>query len=147
MASLPEVKQYLAHWFQLGRKVYIHNGDLGLLPSRVFQEMEYSAEFERCWESIVADDAGDCYLEDTTQTIVELLTSKWDVVDCARCNMPVPLLVVSAVPSDGCPCINISHWPNAEIPAPIARTVVGSKIQALQQRLSGADSLNNDRQK
>jgi hypothetical protein len=144
MASLPEVKQYLAHWFQLGRKVYVRNGERAILPSRVFQDMEYSDEFDRCWELVTSAQSGDCYLEDTTQTIAELLTSKWDVVDCARCNMPVPLPVISAVPSDGCPCINISHWPNGEMPAPIARTVVGSKLQSLQQRLISADALNND---
>jgi hypothetical protein len=147
MASLPEVKQYLAHWFQLGRKVYIRNGDLAILPSRIFQEMDYSAEFDRCWELVTSAQSGDCYLEDTTQTIAELLTSKWDVVDCARCNMPVPLPVIGAVPSDGCPCINISHWPNDEIPAPVARTVVGSMLQRLEQRLIGADALNDKRHK
>jgi hypothetical protein len=143
MASLPEVKQYLAHWFQLGRKVYVRNGDVAVLPSRVFQDMEYSAEFDRCWELVTSAHSGDCYLEDTTQTIAELLSSKWDVVDCVRCNMPVPLPVVSVVVNDGCPCINISHWPNDAMPAPIARSVVGSKLQALQQRLSAGEDLKS----
>jgi hypothetical protein len=140
MASLPEVKQYLAHWFQLGRKVYIRNGDVALLPNRVFQDLEYSAEFEQCWNLVTAADAGDCYLEDTTQTISELLSSRWDLVDCARCNMPVPLPAIGAVLSDGCPCVNIAHWPNDDMPAPIPRTIVSSKIQSFQQRLKRASN-------
>ena len=135
MASFPEVKQYLAHWFQLGRKVYAHNGDLPLLPTKVFQDLNYSAEFDRCWELITTEQAGDCYLEDTTQTIAELLTAKWDVVECSRCSMPVPLPVASAIPMEGCPCVNVSHWPNNEVPAPISRTVIGSKLSNIQQRL------------
>ncbi len=142
MASLLEVKQYLAHWFQLGRKVYIHNGDTSLLPSRVFQDMQYSAEFDRCWDTIVSARSGDCYLEDTTQTISELLSAKWEVVDCARCSMPVPLPVTGAMFVEGCPCINLPHWPNNEVPAPIARTVVGSKLSDIQQRLLNAPSGN-----
>ena len=136
MASSSEVKQYLAHWFQLGRKVYIQNGDLAVLPTKVFQDTHYSAEFERCWEVVVSKQSGDCYLEDTSQTVAELLTAEWDVVDCARCSMPVPLQVLGALPIEGCPCINLPHWPNNELPAPISRAVISSKLLNLQHRLT-----------
>lgn len=135
MASSLEVKQYLAHWFQLGRKVYVRNGDLSLLPSRVFHGTHYSAEFERCWELMISEQAGDCYLEDTTQTISQLLTDEWDIVDCARCNMPISL-PVAGVATESCPCKDLSHWPNNEVPAPISRQVVSSKLVDFQHRLN-----------
>ncbi len=134
MASLPEVKQYLAHWFQLGKKVYILNGDTALLPSKVFHDINYTAEFDRCWELILAQHSGDCYLEGTSQTIAELLTPAWDIVHCARCNMPIPL-VVAGITSESCPCINLPNWPNTEVPSPISPVDVRSKLVNIQERL------------
>jgi hypothetical protein len=134
MASLLEVKQYLAHWFQLGRKVYVYNGDLALLPTKIFANTNYSAEFEQCWQLILADRSGDCYLEDTTQTIEELLTPKWDLVDCARCQMSVPLQV-AGMPPDNCPCVNLPHWPNNEVPLPVSQVALQSKLASIQDRL------------
>jgi hypothetical protein len=134
MASLAEVKQYLAYWFQLGKKVYIYNGDTALLPKPIFDQMNYSAEFERCWALILADRSGDCYLQGTSQTIAELLTPKWDLVGCARCNMPIPL-VVAGIPTENCACGDLLTWPNHEIPSPISPVAVRSKLVDLQARL------------
>jgi hypothetical protein len=134
MASLLEVKQYLAHWFQLGRKVYVNNGDLAVLPTKIFSNTNYSTEFDRCWNLILADRSGDCYLEDTTQTIDELLTPKWDLVNCARCSMLVPLRV-AGIPPENCPCVNLPHWPNHELPLPISQVVLHSKLASIQERL------------
>jgi hypothetical protein len=107
MASLLEVKQYLAHWFQLGKKVYVRNGDLGLLPDKIFHDTHYSAEFDRYWDLIISDRSGECYLEDTCQTIDELLTPEWDLVDCARCSMPIPLRI-AGIPQESCPCLKFT---------------------------------------
>jgi hypothetical protein len=134
MASIPEVKQYLAHWFQLGKKVYIRNGDIALLPSRIFHHMNYSPEFDRCWDLLVADRSGDCYLEGTNQTIAQLLSPMWELVDCARCNMPIPLLI-AGIAAENCPCVNLPNWPNTEIPAPISHVAVRSKLVDMQDRL------------
>ncbi|MEY2833558.1 MAG: hypothetical protein RLZZ574_2817, partial [Cyanobacteriota bacterium] len=35
MASATEVKTYLAHWFQLGKKLAWRNGEAELLPQKV----------------------------------------------------------------------------------------------------------------
>lgn len=134
MASSLEVKQYLAHWFQLGRKVLVHNGDVALLPSKIFSETNYSAEFDRCWELILSDESGDCYLEDTTQTIEELLTPKWDLLDCARCTMPVPVPIAGTAP-ETCPCVNLPHWPNQEVPSPRSQPAGKSKLLNIHDRL------------
>jgi hypothetical protein len=138
MASETEIKQYLAHWFQLGKKVYLDRGDTALLPSRIFHDLNYSAEFDRCWELILADRSGDCYLEGTNQTIAELLTPKWDVVDCARCSMPIPLLV-AGVPDESCVCADLPNWPNTELPSPNSHVTVRSKLVDLQDRLERKD--------
>lgn len=140
MASSLEVKQYLAHWFQLGRKVYLQNGNVAILPKHVFYNTDYSSEFEQCWDLILSDRSGDCYLEDTSQTIDELLTPQWDLIDCARCNAIVPLPVMG-LPPDNCPCINLPNWPNTEVPAPITQVAIRSKLANIQDRL---DRLTGD---
>ncbi|HBE21080.1 MAG TPA: hypothetical protein DDW51_26645, partial [Cyanobacteria bacterium UBA11367] len=94
MASAQEVKRYLAYWFQLGKKVVVRNGQTTLLPENVVVGNGYSDEFEQIWQYILSCDSGDCYLEGTCQTIADLLTSKWDIEACARCQMPVPLFNV-----------------------------------------------------
>jgi hypothetical protein len=54
MASEQEVRQYLAYWFQLGKKVLIRNGQESLLPQPVIQGDRYSQAFEDCWQQILA---------------------------------------------------------------------------------------------
>ena len=143
MASALQVKQYLAHWFQLGRKVYTYNGNKTLLPSKIFYDMDYSTEFEQCWDLILSARSGDCYLEDTSQTIDQLLTPQWDLVDCARCNMLIPLQV-AGIPPEHCPCINLPHWPNTEVPTPRLPVAVRSKLTNMQERLDRLAGDNNN---
>jgi len=69
MASKHEVKQYLAYWFQLGKKVMTNNGSASLLPQPVIEGDRYSDEFETTWQQIISQDSGDCYLEGTQETI------------------------------------------------------------------------------
>jgi hypothetical protein len=44
MANKHEVKKYLAHWFQLGKKVVIENGKEILSPQPVLKGDRYSPE-------------------------------------------------------------------------------------------------------
>lgn len=37
MATKQEVKEYLAYWFQLGKKVVVGNGKATFLPQPVFE--------------------------------------------------------------------------------------------------------------
>ncbi|MEK0179829.1 MAG: hypothetical protein EAZ78_16055 [Oscillatoriales cyanobacterium] len=126
MASEYEVRKYIAYWFQLGKKVLIRNGSEALLPKPVIAGDRYSQEFEECWQKIVSPDSGDCYLEGTKETIGELLTPAWEISPCARCAMPVPLRD-SGMPAECCPCNDLAHWPNTEIPQP--RSPVSSQLQ------------------
>ncbi len=124
MASEQQVKQYLAYWFQLGKKILIRNQQ-AMLPQPVIVGDRYSQEFEDCWQHILLNPE-DCYLEATEQSIAQLLTPAWEVAGCARCAMPVPVQSVG-IPSLFCPCNDLPTWPNTEIPAP--RSPVNAQAQ------------------
>ncbi len=117
MASPTEVKTYLAHWFQLGKAVKSDHDKTRYQPSKVIQGDRFSAEFETCWDSIIAAKGEALYLEGTDQTIAELLSPQWDVVNCSRCEMPVPIAPIR-VEAHLCPCNDLDSWPNEEIPRP-----------------------------
>jgi hypothetical protein len=117
MATSSQVKQYLAYWFQLGKKAIVQNGQQSLLPQPVVRGDAYSREFEDCWHFILSPESGDCYLEGTPQTIKQLLSPEWELADCPRCEMPVPLREIGVQPA-GCPCSDLPSWPNRELPIP-----------------------------
>lgn len=117
MASYRLVKQYLAYWLQLGKKVVIRNGDRYLLPKPLFEGDRYSQEFEKCWQEILSPESGDCYLEGTDVSINELLSSHWEIEECARCSMPVPS-PTRGMPPSCCPCFDLPTWPNSDMPQP-----------------------------
>jgi hypothetical protein len=139
MASEQQVKRYLAYWFQLGKKVVIRNGESTLQPQTVIAGDRYSDEFERIWEYILSPASGDCYLEGTPQTIAELLTPRWNVEGCARCDMPVPVIDVG-MPPELCPCSDLATWPNTEIPAPREPVSSQDRLREIRERLSRASS-------
>lgn len=137
MASEQEVRQYLAYWFQLGKKVLIHNGQKTLIPQPVIRGDRYSQEFEDCWQQILSTESGDCYIEGTEQTISELLTPAWDVAPCGRCEMPVPVRSVG-MPPLSCPCNDLSTWPNTEVPAPRSPVNTQARLTEIRNRLSNS---------
>ena len=116
MASPEQVKRYLAHWFQLGKKVKVDDAK-EFLPESILQGDRYSPEFEQCWEQILRSNLEKCYLEGTNQTLSELLQPSWDIDACARCEMPVPILSVGVQPLE-CPCADLPLWPDTELPQP-----------------------------
>ena len=117
MATKTQVKNYLAYWFQLGKQVVTDDGKTVFKPKTVIQGDRFSAEFEQCWREILAASGRACHLEGTDQTVDELLSSAWYVVNCARCDMLVP---TPEVPLDNvlCPCNDLPTWPNDELPQP-----------------------------
>ncbi|WP_250125401.1 hypothetical protein [Chroococcidiopsis sp. CCMEE 29] len=134
MASEQEVRQYLAYWFQLGKKVLIRNGQESLLPQPVIQGDRYSQEFEDCWQQILAAESGDSYLEGTEETVTQLLTPGWNVSSCARCEMPVPIRNIG-MPPLSCPCNDLSSWPNTEVPAPRSPVNTQAQLTDIRNRL------------
>ena len=134
MASATEVKTYLAHWFQLGKKLVWRNGEAELLPKKIVQGDRFSDEFESCWSKIMSVGGKDCYLVGGEATIQELLSPVWTIDRCARCAMPVPLVEIGTQPLD-CACSDLENWPNTELPAP--RSPINSKTELgnISQRL------------
>ncbi len=49
MASINQVKHYLACWFQLGKPLYIPRESKTLLPNPVRSNLGYSEDFDNCW--------------------------------------------------------------------------------------------------
>ncbi|MEL4898361.1 hypothetical protein [Crocosphaera sp. Alani8] len=133
MASNEQVKQYLAHWFQLGKGVVCPKRQERIQPQVIFREHHYSGEFEQCWQKILGSEE-DCYLEGTDQTIQQLLSPAWELMDCPRCRLPVPI-TVAGVASPMCICFDLSNWPNEELPSPRIPTNSNTHLHGLLQRL------------
>lgn len=134
MASQQQVKTYLAYWFQLGKKILWRNVEQKI-PQPIIKGDRFSEEFESCWQKILAAEGKDYYLAGTSKTIEELLSSKWDIIDCARCNMPVPMVELGLQSLD-CPCNDLDTWPNLELPQPRSPVDSQEKLRAIQERLS-----------
>lgn len=135
MASPQAVKKYLAYWFQLQKPVIIARQNKAILPKRVIMGDRYSLEFERCWDLISAPATGDCYVQGTIQTIQQLLSPKWNISDCARCSMPVPIIDVGAQESS-CICNDLDNWPNDQLPSPREPVDDSKALGNIQRRLN-----------
>jgi hypothetical protein len=135
MASNEQVKRYLAYWFQLGRRVIIEEGKDAILPQPIYQGDRYSAEFETCWQRIQKADPTKCHLEGTIQTIGELFNAHWEIEPCARCDMPVPILMLgNRQPT--CPCGEMPLWPNTELPQPRTPLDDRTQLERIRQRIT-----------
>lgn len=117
MASPNEVQVYLAYWFQLGKPIHIKNGRITQRPVPVLDGNQFSRAFQDCWQTIMALDGRDCYLEGSNETIEQLLSPQWEITNCARCSIPTAMQTVMPV-AQLCPCGDIDSWPNDELPAP-----------------------------
>lgn len=144
MASLKNVKQYLAHWFQLDKKVLLRNGQEILLPPKtIIQGDRYSDEFEKCWQTVLSPNSRDCYLEGSKQSFRELLTPAWEIESCARCQMPVAAKTLGIQPI-GCPCSDLNNWPNTELPRPRSPIDSLARIKQISQRLNKVSNNSYD---
>lgn len=134
MASQQEVKQYLAYWFLVGKKVYVNNGQVVRQPQSVLERDRFSREFEACWQEILSPESSHCYLQGTEQTVEELLSDQWEVEPCTRCQMPIPLKN-SGVKTGACPCIDLDNWPNEDLPLPHLPVDNQKHLSAMASRL------------
>lgn len=134
MATETQVKQYLAYWFQLGKKVVLGNTGASELPQPIFYGDRYSHAFENCWATVSAPESGACYLEGTEVTLAELLDDCWEIVPCARCEMPIPLRS-RGWSGANCPCADLPSWPNSELPQPRLPSNTQVSLRAICRRL------------
>ncbi|MEM1367411.1 MAG: hypothetical protein AAGG02_05200 [Cyanobacteria bacterium P01_H01_bin.15] len=137
MASSEQVKQYLCHWFQLGKKVEFKRAGTAKCPSRIFSlhSGAYAPEFEACWQEILSAGGEQCYLEGTNETIQDLLSPRWEIDPCARCAMPVPI-PIQGIGDLECPCQDLENWPNTELPQPRSAVNSTAQLSDLKDRLN-----------
>ncbi len=134
MASATEVKTYLAHWFQLGKKLVWRNGEAELLPEKIIQGDRFAPQFEECWQKIMSVDGRECYLVGEEATIQELLSPAWTIDQCARCAMPVAMVEIGKQSLD-CACSDLDNWPNSELPMPRPPVSNQVRLNNISQRL------------
>ncbi|HIK44132.1 MAG TPA: hypothetical protein IGR64_04505 [Leptolyngbyaceae cyanobacterium M65_K2018_010] len=135
MATQEQVRNFLAHWFQLGKPVVLAGNQGECLPAPVFYQGGYSQAFEDCWQRIMSTGGEGCYLRGTTQSIATMLTPAWEVTACARCTMPVaiPTLGMMKFP---CPCHDLYSWPNYEVPIPRSAVDDQQYLSEIQKSLN-----------
>ncbi|ELS03785.1 hypothetical protein Xen7305DRAFT_00035090 [Xenococcus sp. PCC 7305] len=136
MASSEKVKQYLACWFQLGKRLFVDNGREILCPKTVIIQDKYSPEFEACWNKVLKMEGHNCYLEGVEPTIDLLLSSAWEIASCVNCQMPIPRLDLGLQASPGCPCVDIPLWPNTDLPLPHSPINNRSHLNRIRSRLN-----------
>ncbi len=135
MAKPSQVRQYLAYWLQLGKKVSSVNHTVALSPQSVFRGEHYTQEFEEFWQQVQSSSrAKEWYLQGTDQTIAELLEPTWEITPCPRCPMPVPRKV-QGITSEPCPCHDLPTWPNMETPSPRSPITNNTELLAIRDRL------------
>lgn len=139
MASEAQVKRYIAYWFQLGKQVVLSHLDQKLLPKPIFEGDRYSLAFENCWQLLRSPDARDGYLEGTDVTVCELLEAEWEIVACARCDMPIPLRS-RGIAGSVCPCHDLPFWPDDRLPRPKHPVNTQVSLRAICQRLVSRNS-------
>jgi hypothetical protein len=135
MALPTQVKTYLSYWFQLGRGVQMPLGAGIVKPAAVLADGGYSTEFEALWQQLVQPPiAASSYLDGTEQTIAQLLDTDWEIQDCARCNLPIPMKV-AGLPPQSCPCDELKNLPNIEEIPPRAPIDSQAALRRLCERL------------
>ena len=133
MASIEQVKRYLAYWFQAGKPLISPRHNQRILPQSILAGDHYSPEFESCFRTLLLPPYRDSYLEGTVQTLNELLSSRWELIDCSRCSMPIPIDELGLV--TGCSCADLPAWPNTEIPQPRCPNTVQEQLKFIHERL------------
>lgn len=146
MANTTQVKQYLAYWFQLGKKIIISSLNRSVIPTKILNGHGYSSEFENLWALVTNDAyAKDSYLEGTNQTIGELLSPQWEIVDCARCSMPVPILQLGVQKDYCCVCNDMNTWPNSELPNPRSPVNNQQRLTEIKESLNQKNEYDNSK--
>ncbi len=134
MATHQEIRQYLAHWFQLGKPLILNGTSHCITPT--LNTDRPSREFEQIWQQIL-EMPHLAYLEGSAVDLGQLLTGIWEIADCARCEMPIPLkaagIPISAIP---CTCDNMTTWPNQNTLPPHSPINTTDRLHQLRKTLA-----------
>lgn len=134
MASELTVKQYLALWLQVGKRVSSLQGDVLAMPTQIREGKSYSWQFEQCWHQLLRHPHR-YYLTGTDLTFEQLLSPAWDLETCPRCVMLVPIGHGPPTEKAMCPCADLCSWPNNELPQPRLPVDEVPLMQELRRRL------------
>ncbi|MFN3361121.1 MAG: hypothetical protein ACK421_06840 [Pseudanabaenaceae cyanobacterium] len=132
MATAREVKEYLAYWMQLGRKLVI--GDRVVQLDRVIAGDHYTTRFEELWQEGQAHPTTTC-LEGSNVTLQQLLAPNYELLECPRCDLPVPSASLGPRSVQPCPCDDLNIWPNFDTVPPHPPINTASQLRSLQERL------------
>jgi len=133
--TVAAVKAYVAQWLQLGKRLELPGRSTTVAIAETVAGEKYTVNFESLWHSILHVELGNVYLSGTDVKIADLLAGKWDLHECARCGLPVPLPPLGQAQTGPCVCGDLSTWPNAETVPPHPPIASGVYLQGLRQRL------------
>jgi hypothetical protein len=136
MASRTLVKNYVAQWMQMGKTVSLSTQGEQVRIYKILQGEKYSPSFNQLWDEISTTKAQEAYLSGTDQTVSELLSNKWEIVACARCNLLVPSIDIGPRVPVCCPCSDLPTHPNLDLVAPHRPVTLASHLDDLCDRLS-----------
>ena len=133
MATESQIKQYLACWLQVGKRVIHDDGEQDFHPPKILNDSGYSQEFEDWWDD-VCQNASHWHLEGCDRALDALFSPHWDIVECPLCVMPVPKLV-AGVNDASCTCSDLELWPNLDLPKPHTPEDTHYKLKSLRDKL------------
>ena len=134
MATSQDIKSFIAQWLQLGKSVEQLDGSFCFKPEKIHGYQGYSQEFEDWWQEFERQ-AHKWALSGTKEPLDALYGDNWEITDCARCDMPIPILVAGLNDVD-CPCSDLPHWPNLELPHPHTPDESKSRLGMIRDRLN-----------
>lgn len=148
MASRTLVKTYLAQWMQMGKSVHLVQQNKEIFIHKIIQGEKYSSGFNQLWLEISTTKAQEAYLNGTDQTISDLLSNRWEIIPCARCNLLLPCLDMGARKPISCPCDDLIGHPNLDsiAPHPPIKTLnhLDNLCDRLTQKLAQQDEETNE---
>ncbi len=135
MASRETVKNYCAQWLQLGKKIIFSGHDRAVGLKNVVQGEGYSPEFESFWYAISGKYAREAYLEDTDETIHDLLSERWELLPCPRCRLLSACISLGVRQAQDCPCHGLDNHPNLDMVMPHVPVRTQKHLGAIRDRL------------
>jgi hypothetical protein len=129
MAHAQSVRDYIAQWLQLGKKIIVGDTPVAKVPIRGVGG--YTPEFENLWHWLTSEAiAPQAYLSATDQTIAQLLSDRWEIVPCARCDTLIPMPASPTGYCPPCPCTDLPNLPNLDLVLP--HPPINSQVQLAQ---------------
>lgn len=133
MAQATEIKEYLACWMQLGRRLILSDRAVSL--DQVIAGDHYTTRFEEIWQEGQSHPESTS-LEGSSLTLKELLAPSYELLSCPRCNLPLPSASLGPRSAQPCPCDNLNLWPNFDTVPPRQPVDTTAKLRSICHRLA-----------